>query len=120
MLEIKNLHVEVNGEKIIRGLDLKLEGGGIYALMGPNGSGKSTLANVIMGNPKYNITKGKIIFKGKDITKFSPTARAKMGIFLSFQNPPEIFGVKFFSFLKTANNSLNKKKISVIDFKNLL
>ncbi|MDP2672292.1 MAG: Fe-S cluster assembly ATPase SufC [Nanoarchaeota archaeon] len=120
MLEIKNLHVEIEGKEILKGVNLKLEKGKVHALMGPNGSGKSTLANVIMGNPKYKITKGEILFNGEDITNLNPSQRAKKGIFLSFQNPSEIEGVTISNFLRTALNNLNNKKISVLDFHKLL
>ena len=93
ILEIKNLHVEVKGKEILKGINLTLDLGKINALMGPNGSGKSTLVNTVMGHPKYVVTKGKILFNGKDITKLSPDKRAKLGIFLSFQHPREISGV---------------------------
>ena len=85
LLEIKDLHVSVEGKEILKGINLKLDTGKINALMGPNGSGKSTLSNALMGNPKYKITKGKIIYNGKDLTKLSTDKRAKLGIFLSFQ-----------------------------------
>ena len=126
MLEIKNLHVQVDGKEILKGINLKFEKGKIHALMGPNGSGKSTLANVIMGNPKYKITKGKIIFEGKNITNLNVDQRAKKGIFLSFQHPSEFEGVTISNFLRMAlNNSKNQypkghKKISVLDFHKLL
>ena len=120
MLEIKNLHVEIEGKEIIKGINLKFEKGKIYALMGPNGSGKSTLANVIMGNPEYKITKGKIFLNGKDITNLNPDQKAKNGIFLSFQNPSEIEGVTISNFLRMALNNSKNKKISVPDFHKLL
>jgi len=119
-LEIKNLHVEIEGKEIIKGINLKFEKGKIYALMGPNGSGKSTLANVIMGNPEYKITKGKIFLNGKDITNLNPDQKAKNGIFLSFQNPSEIEGVTISNFLRMALNNSKNKKISVPDFHKLL
>jgi len=120
MLEIKNLRVEIEGKEIIKGINLKFEKGKIYALMGPNGSGKSTLANVIMGNPEYKVTKGKIFLNGKDITNLNPDQRAKNGIFLSFQNPSEIEGVTISNFLRMALNNSKNKKISVLDFHKLL
>lgn len=120
MLEIKGLHVEVEGKKILNGVNLKLESGKVHALMGPNGSGKSTLANVIMGHPKYQITKGEIIFNGKIINDIGPDERAKLGIFLSFQYPSEIEGVTVSTFLRTALNSKLEKPISVMDFRELL
>lgn len=124
MLEIKDLHVEIEGKKILKGVNLKLEPGKIHALMGPNGSGKSTLANVIMGNPKYKIIKGQILLNVDNITELSPTERAKLGIFLSFQYPSEIEGVTITNFLRTALNNLrqakNLEKTSVLDFRGLL
>lgn len=119
-LEIKNLHVEVEGKKILNGINLELEKGKVVALMGPNGSGKSTLANVLMGHPKYKITKGKIFFLGKDLSKLSPDKRANLGLFLSFQNPQEIDGVKVFNFLKQSYNSTNKKQLMTFQFQDLL
>ena len=119
-LEIKNLHVEIEGKEILKGINLKLEKGKIHVLMGPNGSGKSTLANVLMGNPKYEITYGEIIFNGKNINNLSPSERAKLGIFLSFQYPQEIEGVTISNFLRTSLNSNNEDKISIMDFKELI
>ena len=120
MLEIKNLHMKIGKKEILRGINLKFEKGKIYALMGPNGSGKSTLAKIIMGDPKYKITKGKIFFNGEDITNLNPNQRAKKGIFLSFQNPSEIEGVTISNFLRIALNNQKNKKISVLDFHKLL
>ena len=120
MLEIQNLHVEVDGKKILKGVDLKLEEGKVHALMGHNGSGKSTLANVIMGNPKYKITEGKIILNGKIINDMSPDERSKLGLFLSFQYPSEVEGIKVSTFLRTALNSRLEKPIGVMDFRELL
>ena len=119
MLEIKNLHVEIDGEEILKGVSLTIEKGKVHALMGPNGSGKSTLANVIMGHPKYKITKGKILFENEDITTFSPDERAKKGLFLSFQYPKEISGVTLTNFLRAAYNSTHKE-LSIVDFYKLL
>nr|AQS34405.1 hypothetical protein [uncultured archaeon] len=116
ILEIKNLHVEVKGKEILKGINLTLDLGKINALMGPNGSGKSTLVNTVMGHPKYVVTKGKILFNGKDITKLSPDKRAKLGIFLSFQHPREISGVSVSKFLKTSEKELNPK-FSFSEFK---
>ncbi|MBS3080201.1 Fe-S cluster assembly ATPase SufC [Candidatus Pacearchaeota archaeon] len=120
MLEIKNLHVEVDGKEILKGVNLKLEKGKVHALMGPNGSGKSSLANVIMGNPKYKITKGKILMNGEVINDLEPDERAKKGLFLSFQYPNEISGVTISNFLRTALNNLKEEKINVMDFQKLL
>ena len=119
-LEIKNLHVSVNEKEILKGVNIKLELGKVNALMGPNGSGKSTLSNVLMGNPKYVITKGNILFNGEDITQLSPDERAKKGIFLSFQYPCEIPGLTIPNFLRTCYNSVKNTNIPIMDFKKLL
>src|SRR3989344_2546266 len=120
MLEIKNLHVEVDGKEILKGVNLKLEKGKVHALMGPNGSGKSTLSNVIMGHPKYTVTKGKILLNGKDITGLPPDERAKKGLFLSFEYPSEISGVTISNFIRTAMNAHRSEKINVRAFQKLL
>ncbi len=120
MLEIKNLHVSVDGKEILKGVNLKLEKGSVHVLMGPNGSGKSTLANVIMGHPKYSVTSGQIVLNGEDITTLGPDERAKKGLFLSFQYPHEISGVTINNFLRTALNNLRKEKINVMEFQKLL
>jgi len=119
ILEIINLHVEVENKEILKGINLNLEIGKINALMGPNGSGKSTLVNTIMGHPKYIVTKGKILYEGKEITKLSPDKRAKLGIFLSFQYPREISGVTVSKFLKTALKE-TKPDFSLYEFKKKL
>lgn len=119
-LEIIDLHVEVDGIEIIKGITLTFEPGKVHAIMGPNGSGKSTLANALMGHPKYTITKGKIILDGKDITNEKANVRAKAGLFLSFQYPAEISGVTISNFLRTALNNIKEKKYSIIEFHNLL
>ncbi|MFH1408463.1 MAG: Fe-S cluster assembly ATPase SufC [Nanoarchaeota archaeon] len=120
LLEIQDLNVSVEGKEILKGINLKIELGKINALMGPNGSGKSTLSNVLMGHPKYAITKGKILFKGEDITNHSPDERSRKGLFLSFQYPSEIAGVTISNFLRTALNARRKDKISVPDFRAIL
>ena len=120
MIEIKNLHVEIENKEIIKEISLKLEKGKINVLMGPNGSGKSTLANVLMGNPKYKIKSGKILLNNEDITNLEADERAKKGLFLSFQYPEEISGVTISNFLRTSFNSLKKEKIPVLDFKKIL
>lgn len=119
-LEIIDLHVEVEGIEIIKGVSLVFSPGKVHAIMGPNGSGKSTLANAIMGHPKYKITKGRILLDGKDITEQKANLRAKAGLFLSFQYPAEITGVTISNFLRTALNNLQEKKYSILDFHNLL
>ncbi|MFZ1970672.1 MAG: Fe-S cluster assembly ATPase SufC [Candidatus Nanoarchaeia archaeon] len=123
-LEVRDLHVEVDDDgkkkEIIKGLNLKLERGKVYALMGPNGSGKTSLSYALMGHPKYKITSGKILLDGEDITNLSPNEKAKRGIFLSFQYPKEIAGVSLSNFLRTAYNSVNKDKKSILQFHDLL
>ncbi|HZE18751.1 MAG TPA: ATP-binding cassette domain-containing protein, partial [Candidatus Angelobacter sp.] len=84
-LEIRNLHIGIDGKPILKGLSLQVNKGEIHALMGPNGSGKSTLANALMGNPKYQVTDGQILYKGEDVLELSPDERARKGIFLAFQ-----------------------------------
>lgn len=100
-LEIKNLHVEVDGKEILKGVNLTVEKGKIHALMGPNGSGKTTLGMAIMGHPKYKVTQGEILFRGKNLLELTPDERAKLGIYLAFQYPMEIEGVQFSHFLWT-------------------
>ena len=119
-LIIEDLHVNIGEKQILKGINLTIKQGEVHALMGPNGSGKSTLANVLMGNPKYEITKGKIILNGKDITNLPANERANLGLFLSFQYPQEITGVTLSNFLRTAYNSINKEKLDVVNFHNLL
>lgn len=101
-LVIKNLHANIEGKPILRGVDLVVKQGEIHALMGPNGSGKSTLANVIMGNPRYEVTEGEIWFKGENILEYSPDRRARMRLFLAFQYPMSIPGVSVANFLRRA------------------
>ena len=108
MLEIKNLHVSIDGNKILQGIDLTLEPGKTYAIMGPNGSGKSTLSYVLAGSDKYTITEGSVLFNGQDLLGMSPEERAGEGLFLGFQYPVEIPGVATSTFLKTAVNAVRK------------
>ena len=108
MLEIKNLHVSVDGSEILKGLDLSLNSGEVHAIMGPNGSGKSTLSHVIAGRDGYEITGGRIIFKDEDLTGLEPEERAAKGLFLAFQYPVEIPGVANTTFLKEALNSIRR------------
>ena len=105
-LEIQNLHVRIEEREILRGLNLKVGKGETHALMGPNGSGKSTLANTIMGNPNYEVTEGKIVFNGEDLTEADPDERARAGLFLAMQYPVEIPGVTVSNFLRTAKTAI--------------
>ncbi|WP_320142044.1 Fe-S cluster assembly ATPase SufC [uncultured Cohaesibacter sp.] len=105
MLEIKNLHAEVEGNKILRGIDLTINAGEIHAIMGPNGSGKSTLSYVLAGKDDYDITEGEILFNGENVLEMEPHERAAAGLFLAMQYPIEIPGVANMTFLKTALNA---------------
>jgi Fe-S cluster assembly ATP-binding protein len=107
-LEVKDLHISIDGKAILTGLNLSLNKGEVHALMGPNGSGKSTLANAIMGHPKYNIESGDILVRGESILNLSTDLRARKGLFLGFQYPIEIPGVGYSHFLRNAYNMLSK------------
>ena len=107
LLQIEDLHVEVEGKKILTGLDLTINKGEIHAIMGPNGSGKSTLAYVLTGRPGYEVTAGKVLYKGEDISPLAPDERAKAGIFLAFQYPTEVPGVSVVNFMRTAYNAIH-------------
>lgn len=108
MLKIHNLHAEVEGEKILKGVNLEIKPGEVHAIMGPNGSGKSTLASVVAGNEEYEVTDGEIMFEKSNISELSADERAHKGIFLSFQYPVEIPGVSVTNFIKTAINQIRK------------
>ena len=108
MLEIKDLHAGIEGKEILRGVNLTIRDGEVHVLMGPNGSGKSTLSNVLVGNPKYEVTQGSITFNGKDLLALSPEDRSHEGIFMSFQSPIEIPGVSMTNFLRAAVNARRK------------
>ena len=110
LLEVKNLHVEVDGKKILNGLDLAVGRGSVHALMGPNGSGKSTLAHVLAGKDDYLVTQGEVLLDGEDILALAPEERAAKGLFLAFQYPFEIPGVATMTFLRTALNAQRKKR----------
>ena len=110
MLAIKNLHANINGKEILKGINLTVNDGEVHAIMGPNGSGKSTLSSVITGNPAYEITEGEIIFNGKNIVGMSPEDISREGVFLSFQYPVEIPGVSMVNFMRTAVNEHRKYK----------
>jgi len=110
LLEIDNLHASVEGQEILRGLNLTLDPGKIHAIMGPNGSGKSTLAHVLTGRDGYEVTAGEARFNGRNILEMEPEERAAVGLFLAFQYPVEIPGVTMTTFLKEAVNSLRKAR----------
>jgi Fe-S cluster assembly ATP-binding protein len=110
LLQIKNLHAEVDGRKILNGLDLTVEKGSVHAIMGPNGSGKSTLAHVLAGKDGYAVTEGQVLFEGEDLLCLEPDERAAKGLFLAFQYPLEIPGVATMTFLRTAINAQRKKR----------
>ena len=119
-LEIQNLHVRIEEREILRGLNLTVRKGETHALMGPNGSGKSTLANTIMGNPTYEVTEGKILFNGEDLTEADPDERARAGLFMAFQYPATIPGVSVANFLRMAVNAKREEPIKVKEFGKLL
>jgi Fe-S cluster assembly ATP-binding protein len=110
LLQVKNLHVEIGGKKILNGLDLTVEKGQVHAIMGPNGSGKSTLSYVLAGKAGYEITAGEVLFDGKNIAGMEPDERAARGLFLAFQYPIEIPGVATMTFLRTAVNAQRKAR----------
>ena len=108
MLEIKDLRVKIENKEILKGINLHINAGEVHAIMGPNGSGKSTLASALAGRDYFDITHGKILYEGKDLTELAPEDRAREGIFLGFQYPVEIPGVSMVNFLRTAINSMRK------------
>jgi Fe-S cluster assembly ATP-binding protein len=123
-LEIRDLHVSVDGKEIVKGLNLTINPGKVHALMGPNGSGKTTLALTLMGHPRYQIDKGEVLFEGENLLEMEPDERARRGLFLSFQYPAEIPGVSVANFLRSALNArrgfLGQEDISLRDFQALL
>ena len=124
MIEIKNLHVEVEGNKILKGVNLEVKKGETHAIMGPNGSGKSTLAQVLAGHEDYDITEGSIDYLGKDLLEMDVDERACEGIFLAFQYPVELPGVNNMYFLRSALNAQRKyrgeKEIDAMEFMDLI
>ena len=124
MLEIRNLHAAVEGKEILRGVNLTIRDGEVHVLMGPNGSGKSTLSNVLVGNPKYEVTEGEIIFNGKNLLDLSPEDRSHEGIFMSFQAPIAIPGVSMTNFMRAAINAkrqyFGQEPMGAADFLKLL
>jgi Fe-S cluster assembly ATP-binding protein len=115
LLQIVGLHASVEGQPILRGIDLTVESGKVHAIMGPNGSGKSTLANVLLGNPAYEVTAGSIRFHGEDITSWGTDVRGKAGIFLAFQDPESIGGVPVIQFLRQALSARRGMDLSVLE-----
>ena len=115
LLEIENLHVEADGQEILRGVDLSVGEGEVHALMGPNGAGKSTLASTLMGHPSYRVTEGAVRFHGEDVTHWATDARAKAGMFLAFQHPEAIDGVSVVQFLRQAMSARRGTDISVLE-----
>ena len=110
MLEIKNIHANIDGKDILKGIDLEIKSGEVHAIMGPNGSGKSTLASVITGKEEYEVSEGDILFENESLEEVSPEERAHKGIFMSFQYPIEIPGITITNFLKTAINETKKAR----------
>jgi Fe-S cluster assembly ATP-binding protein len=108
MLEVKNLHANINGKEILKGINLEIKAGEVHAIMGPNGSGKSTLASIIAGKEEFEVTEGSVVLNGEDLADFAPEKRAHKGVFLSFQYPIEIPGVTVTNFIKTAINEKRK------------
>jgi len=120
LLEIKDLHCDIESGPILRGLNLSVSPGQVHAIMGPNGSGKSTLAKLLAGHPGYSVSKGSVTFEGKDLLELAPDERARAGVFLAFQYPQEIPGVSIQNFLRTALNARSEKDIPVLEFRKLL
>jgi Fe-S cluster assembly ATP-binding protein len=120
LLIVENLHASVDNREILKGVNLQVSRGEIHAVMGPNGSGKSTLSNVLMGHPRYTVTKGRVLYKGEDLLSLKPEERAKKGIFLAFQYPTAVPGVNFVNFLRTMMKNVRGSDVPVKEFRKLL
>jgi Fe-S cluster assembly ATP-binding protein len=124
LLEVKDLYVAIDGKNILKGLNLQIRRGEVHAIMGPNGSGKSTLAKVLAGHPSYEVTKGEIIYDGKDLLELDPDERARDGVFMAFQYPVEVPGVSNSQFLRLAYNEkmkhIGEEELDPLEFNDLL
>lgn len=120
LLRVENLHVSVGGKELLHGINLTVNKGEVHVIMGVNGAGKSTLLHAIMGNPVYKITEGHIYFEGQEITGRSVDKRAKLGIFLSFQNPISVAGITMENFIRTAKTTISGKQQRLFPFKRLM
>src|SRR5688572_24925038 len=117
VLQVEDLTVEVDGKQIVNGLTLSVPAGEVHAIMGPNGSGKSTLANALMGHPKYDVTGGRVLLKGEDITELAPNERAQKGLFLAMQYPTSVPGVTMTNFLRAALKGVRGEDVPVREFR---
>lgn len=117
LLRVENVHAAIEDKQILKGIDLTINKGEIHVVMGTNGAGKSTLANVIMGNPAYEVTEGKVTFEGEDITEEAVNDRAKKGIFMSFQTPISIAGITVENFIRTAKTAVTGENVRALAFK---
>jgi Fe-S cluster assembly ATP-binding protein len=124
MLEIRNLYAAIDGKEILKGINLTVNKGEVHAIMGPNGSGKSTLAKVLAGHPSYEVTKGEVLYEGRNLLEMAPDERARHGVFMAFQYPIEVPGVSNAQFLRLAYNEkqkhLGQEELDPLEFKDLL